>query len=72
MDGCEGRCAALRREKTQAVKAAGGAGAEQILRMEEREAYLEGQGRELGESAVARALCPAADASPSSRSWLSK
>ena len=37
MDGCEERYAALLREKTQAVKAAGGAAAEQILRMEERE-----------------------------------
>ena len=43
LDGCEEQYAALLREKTQAVKAAGGAAAEQILRMEEREAYLESQ-----------------------------
>ena len=52
-DGCEERYAALLREKTQAVKAAGGAAAEQILRMEEREAYLESQERELGEASAA-------------------
>ena len=50
---CEVRYAALLREKTQAVKAAGGAAAEQILRMEEREAYLESQERELGEASAA-------------------
>ena len=50
---CEERYAALLREKTQAVKAAGGATAEQILRMEEREAYLESQERELGEASAA-------------------
>ena len=33
LDGCEERYAALLREKTQAVKAAGGAAAEQILRL---------------------------------------
>ena len=53
LDGCEERYAALLREKTQAVKAAGGAAAEQILRMEEREAYLESQERELGEASAA-------------------
>ena len=36
---CEVRYAALLREKTQAVKAAGGAVAEQILALEERSAY---------------------------------
>ena len=51
--GCEERYAALLREKTQAVKAAGGAAAEQILRLEEREAYLESQERELGEASAA-------------------
>ena len=50
---CEGRYAALLREKTQAVKAAGGAAAEQILRLEEREAYLESQERELREACAA-------------------
>ena len=54
LDGCEERYAALLREKTQAVKAAGGAAAEQILRMEEREAYLESQERELGEACAPR------------------
>ena len=53
LDGCEERYAALLREKTQAVKAAGGAAAEQILRMEAREAYLESQERELGEASAA-------------------
>ena len=53
LSGCEERYAALLREKTQAVKAAGGAVAEQILRMEEREAYLESQERELGEASAA-------------------
>ncbi len=53
LSGCEERYAALLREKTQAVKAAGGAAAEQILRMEEREAYLESQERELGEASAA-------------------
>ena len=53
LDGCEERYTALLREKTQAVKAAGGAAAEQILRMEEREAYLESQVRELGEACAA-------------------
>ena len=53
LDGCEEQYAALLREKTQAVKAAGGAAAEQILRLEEREAYLESQERELGEASAA-------------------
>lgn len=53
LSGCEERYAALLREKTQAVKAAGGAVAEQILRMEERDAYLESQERELGEASAA-------------------
>ena len=58
LDGCEERYAALLREKTQAVKAAGGAAAEQILRMEEREAYLESQERELGGGVRRRAERP--------------
>ena len=53
LDGCEERYAALLREKTQAVKAAGGAVAEQILALEERSAYLESQERELREAAAA-------------------
>lgn len=50
---CEVRYAALLREKTQAVKAAGGAVAEQILALEERSAYLESQERELREASAA-------------------
>lgn len=50
---CEVRYAALLREKTQAVKAAGGAVAEQILAWEERSAYLESQERELREASAA-------------------
>lgn len=44
---CERRYAAVLQEKTQAVKAAGGAAAAHILRLEERAAYLESQRREL-------------------------
>ena len=50
---CETRYAALLREKTEAVKAAGGAVAEQILGLEERSAYLENQERELQEASAA-------------------
>ena len=50
---CETRYAALLREKTEAVKAAGGAVAEQILGLEERSAYLESQERELQEASAA-------------------
>lgn len=50
---CETRYAALLREKTEAVKAAGGAVAEQILGLEERSAYLENQERELQEASTA-------------------
>ena len=47
---CERRYAAVLREKTQAIKASGGDAAEQILGMEERDAYLESQERELKEA----------------------
>lgn len=50
---CERRYAAVLQEKTQAVKAAGGATAAQILRLEERAAYLESQRRELEEAYTA-------------------
>lgn len=50
---CERRYAAVLQEKTQAVKAAGGATAAQILRLEERAAYLESQRRELEEAYAA-------------------
>ena len=53
LDDCENRYAVLLREKTQAVKAAGGAVAEQIFALEERSAYLESQERELREASSA-------------------
>ena len=51
--GCENRFAAVLNEKTQAIKAAGGATAEKILGLEARAAYLEGQERELREASDA-------------------
>lgn len=48
--GCEERYANLFREKTAAIKKAGGASAEKILRLEERGAYLQNQKRELQEA----------------------
>lgn len=50
LQGCEARYAALLQEKTRAVKAAGGAVAEQILQREERAGYLAGQKQELQEA----------------------
>lgn len=50
LQGCEARYAALLQEKTRAVKAAGGAVAEQILQLEERAGYLTGQKQELLEA----------------------
>lgn len=50
---CESRYDAALQEKTQAVKAAGGTTAQQILHMEERAAYLESQRRELEEAYAA-------------------
>ena len=46
LGNCESRYAALLREKTAAVKTAGGVAAEQILSLEERSAYLVSQERE--------------------------
>ena len=48
--GCECRYEAVLREKLAAVKAAGGAAAEEILRLEEQAARLESQQKELGEA----------------------
>lgn len=50
---CEERYAAVLREKTLAVKSAGGAAAEQILHLEERAAYLASQEQELQEATAA-------------------
>lgn len=50
---CERRYAAVLLEKTQAVKAAGGDTAEQILNLEARIAYLDSQQRELKEAVAA-------------------
>ncbi len=44
---------ALLQEKAEAVKAAGGTAAEEILKLEERMAFLEGQSRELQEAVSA-------------------
>lgn len=53
LHGCENRYAAMKLEKTQAVKSAGGDIAEKILNLEERIAYLESQERELKEAVAA-------------------
>lgn len=53
LSDCETQYAALLREKTEAVKAAGGAVAEKILGLEGRSAYLESQERELREASAA-------------------
>ena len=50
---CEARYAAVLREKTAAVKGAGGDTAEKILRLEERAAYLDRQVQELSEASAA-------------------
>ena len=50
LQNCEERYASLLREKTQAVKKAGGSAAEQILHLEERAAYLKSQKNELREA----------------------
>lgn len=47
---CESRYEAFMAEKTAAVKAAGGAGAEEILKLEERIAFLSSQEEELREA----------------------
>ena len=48
--GCEREYEATLREKSNAVKSAGGARAEEILKLEERNAYLENQMKELREA----------------------
>ena len=48
--GCENQYEATLREKTAAVKAAGGATAEEILKLEERHTFLEHQKKELREA----------------------
>ena len=53
LQDCEHSYAAVLQEKTQTVKAAGGDTAEKILKLEEREAYLDSQGRELDEACAA-------------------
>lgn len=50
---CEQRYRAVMEEKARAIKAAGGGAADQILRLEERAAYLESQHRELQEAHAA-------------------
>lgn len=62
LQGCESRYVAVLTEKIQAVKEAGGDVAEQILKLEERTAYLESQKRELEEAVSAgRAALTTAD-----------
>ena len=53
LQGCEARYEAVRKEKAAAVKAAGGANADEILKLEERLAYLESQKKELREAVSA-------------------
>ena len=48
--GCDRRYEAVLKEKTAAVKAAGGLAAEEILNLEERSAFLESQAKELREA----------------------
>ena len=48
--GCEREYEATLREKANAVKSEGGARAEEILKLEERQAYLESQKKELREA----------------------
>ena len=50
LQGCETRYEAVLKEKAAALKSAGGADAEEILKLEERLAYLEGQKKELREA----------------------
>lgn len=50
LQGCEARYEAVLKEKAAALKSAGGADAEEILKLEERLAYLEGQKKELREA----------------------
>lgn len=53
LQDCETRYEAVRNEKIQAVKGAGGHVAEQILKLEERTTYLDSQTRELEEALAA-------------------
>lgn len=53
LQDCENHYEAVMNEKIQAVKGAGGHAAEQILKLEERTAYLENQKRELEEALAA-------------------
>lgn len=53
LQDCETRYEAVMNEKIQAVKGTGGHVAEQILKLEERTAYLESQKRELEEALAA-------------------
>ena len=50
LQGCEGRYEAVLKEKSEAVKAAGGTDGEEILKMEERSAFLKSQRKELQEA----------------------
>ena len=50
LHGCDSRYEAVLREKADAVKAAGGPAAAEILRLEERQAFLGSQKRELEEA----------------------
>lgn len=50
LEGCQGEYAALLQEKTAAIKAAGGARAEQLLRLEEQRDQAKNQQRELLEA----------------------
>lgn len=51
--GCEGQYETVLNEKKEAVKAAGGVNAEEIFKLEERNAFLEGQKKELREAIFA-------------------
>lgn len=51
--GCQGRYESVLREKAAAVKAAGGTVGEEILKLEERSAFLESQKKELREAILA-------------------
>ena len=53
LHGCEQRYETVLSEKASAVKAAGGADGEEMLRLEERDAFLEEQKRELSEAITA-------------------
>ena len=53
LQGCESRYTTVLHEKIQAVKAAGGSTAEQILRLEARAGYLDSQKQELQEASAA-------------------